>query len=134
MFRSQVWLRSEGLPAPTPIRLGTALTLDCCSKHAAMGHALRYAYEVFLEWVNEVRGGVLVGGVRRPVEIILIDDLSDAALVANITMDIVDRQGINLLLGPYSSGLTEAAATVAAQLGATMVAPLECPNRAFRLR
>ena len=113
-------LHSASLPV---IRIGTALTLDCCSKYSRLGRVLRQAYEVFFHWLNSVRGGVLIGGIRYAVELVLLDDKSDKDHVTMITNHLVQNLGIRFLLGPYSSGLTMRAAIVANETGAVLVAP-----------
>lgn len=89
-----------------------------------MGLAMRRAYEMYLEWLHSNRGGLMVGGVRHPVELLLLDDRSDADEAAWVTRRLITTSGIRLLLGPYSSSLSEAAAAVADELGAVMVAPV----------
>ena len=71
-------------------------------------------------WANDVNadGGVSVGpGRPRPVELVHYDDASSREAVRAATQQLIVEDRIDLLLGPYSSVLTLAAAEVAESHG-----------------
>lgn len=66
-------------------------------------------------WVNDVNrsGGLAVGGRKTPVEILWRDDGSQRDNARAITERLIARDRVDLLVGPYSAVLTNAAAEVA---------------------
>jgi hypothetical protein len=132
VYRASVW------PALgqtiNPIKIGTAVTLDQRSKRAGMGLIFKRAYSMFVEWVNTVRGGVSVQGVKRPIELILIGDYSDTTTVTQVTEHLSAAEGVQLFLGPYGSGLSRAAAAVVNTTGGTMVASVATSLSVFQDR
>ncbi len=105
----------------TPIRVGAALSLT--GSLAVEGIDARRGYELWAELVNTDRGGLLVNGVRRPVELILRDDGSDAAQSAQLATALIDDERVDFLLGPYGSAATFTVTAVAEAKGTLIVAP-----------
>ena len=68
-------------------------------------------------WADDVNriGGVAVGGHRCPVELLWRDDGSRRDKVQAATGQLILDDGVDLLVGPYSAVLTNAAAGVAQQ-------------------
>ena len=66
-------------------------------------------------WVNGVNdaGGLIVGGAGSPVELVYQDDESRREKVREITRRLIREDRVNILVGPYSAVLTNAAAEVA---------------------
>ena len=66
-------------------------------------------------WARDVNraGGMCVGGRKSPVEVVWRDDGSRRDEVRAITGQLIARDGVDLLVGPYSAALTNAAAEVA---------------------
>ena len=66
-------------------------------------------------WVNGVNdaGGLIVGGAASPVELVYQDDESRRERVREITRRLICEDRVNILVGPYSAVLTNAAAEVA---------------------
>ena len=66
-------------------------------------------------WVNGVNdaGGLTVGGAASPVELVYQDDESRREKVREITRRLICENRVNILVGPYSAVLTNAAAEVA---------------------
>ena len=117
---------STGSPAGTvsgefdgTVRLGTALSET--GKFAAEGRDTRQGYDTWLRWVNEIHGGIRVGDQRYRAEILYYDDESDADTAGNVTQRLIDDDRVDFLLGPYSSGLTAPASSVAEASGVLMV-------------
>ena len=70
-------------------------------------------------WADDVNryGGLAVGGRKTPVEIVWSDDGSQRDKARAITERLITADRIDLLVGPYSAVLTNAAAEVAQSHG-----------------
>ena len=77
-----------------------------------------------MAWAEDANasGGVFVGslGASLPLSLIHYDDRSRASRVRELVRRLVVDDRVDLLLGPYSSGLTLAASQVAEELGAVL--------------
>ncbi len=80
----------------TPIKIGYCLSLS--GGLAANGQTARLAHEVWQERVN-ARGGLL----GRDVDLICVDDKSDASTVAGIYEKLLSEEKVDLLLGGYGN-------------------------------
>ena len=80
----------------TPIKIGYCLSLS--GGLAANGQTARLAHQVWQERVN-ARGGLL----GRDVELICVDDKSDATTVAGIYERLLSEEKADLLLGGYGN-------------------------------
>ena len=60
----------------------------------------------------ERKGGLRVGRQLRPVRLITRDDHSRTSLVRDNIKALIRQEGVDVLLGPYSSHLTKAAADI----------------------
>lgn len=96
--------------APSPrLRVGLAVSLS--GPLAPMGID---AQRGFVLWAADARAA------GRPVELIIRDDRSNPRLACQHVRDLLDREGIDLLAGPYSSGLTRAVAPIAEARGVVL--------------
>lgn len=101
------------------ITLGGSMSLT--GDNADLGQLYKDAYELTVERINE-NGGIEAGdGNTYELEIILRDDGTDASTSKSIYQELIDREGVNYLLGPYSSTVTLPASAVAAQNQKPMV-------------
>lgn len=98
------------------IVLGASLSLT--GSLAKEGILTREGYDVCKSVVN-AKGGVPVGGTKKKLEIRYQDDTS-APDTAGQIIDQFNDQGIKLVLGPYGSATTEAAAAVVERNGQVM--------------
>jgi branched-chain amino acid transport system substrate-binding protein len=64
-----------------------------------------------MEKVN-AGGGLNVAGTKRPVSITFYDDQSDANRATKLVDKLISEDGIKLILGPYSSGITLPVSTI----------------------
>ncbi len=101
------------------IRLGAALSET--GKYAMEGEDSRQGYDTWLRWVNGIGGGIRVGGERYRAEIVYYYDESDADTAGNLTQQLIDEDRVDLLLGPYSSGLTTGTSAIAEANNVLMV-------------
>jgi branched-chain amino acid transport system substrate-binding protein len=74
-------------------------------------------------------GGVKVGGKTYKFEIIYYDDESNPKRAAQLAERLIKQDGVEYMLGPYSSGLTKAIAPVTEKYGVPMVEA----NGAFKI-
>jgi branched-chain amino acid transport system substrate-binding protein len=103
-----LWLFALVPARAEPLRLGVSLSLS--GKYAELGAMDERAYKLWQEDVNR-RGGLL----GRPVEITIVDDKSDPQLAKKLYQDFILKDKVDLLLGPYSSEITEAVADITEQ-------------------
>jgi branched-chain amino acid transport system substrate-binding protein len=107
----------EGPGGGDTLTVGAALSLT--GKLAREGILTREGYDHCAEVVNQ-KGGVKVGDRSYRLRLRYQDDQSTPD-VASRLVDQLDSQGIGLLLGPYGSASTEAAAAAAEKNGQVMV-------------
>lgn len=112
-------LRDEAAstPAGDPIRIGATMSLT--GNLATQGVAAANGYRQCEADVN--RAGGLLG---RPVELIIEDDASDAALAAELYERLIAEQHVDAILGPYGSTHTEAVAPVTERHRMVHISPL----------
>ncbi|MGE4527472.1 MAG: amino acid ABC transporter substrate-binding protein [Rhodospirillaceae bacterium] len=74
-------------------------------------------------WADEVnaRGGIPIGGKKRKVELIKLDDRSDKQQVAKVYESLIQDRGADVVIAPFGSTLTGVAATVTERLDRFMV-------------
>jgi len=101
------------------IKIGAALSET--GKFSVEGKDSRQGYDTWARWVNEDYGGIRLPDGRYEVEIIYYDDESDADTAANLVQKLIDEDGVNFMLGPYSSGLTTGASAISEAAGVIMV-------------
>jgi branched-chain amino acid transport system substrate-binding protein len=100
------------------ITLGAAVSLT--GKYSTNGHYTQKGYDLAIEKINKM-GGVKIGGKAYKLAVKYYDDESTPARGAELVDRLVKQDGINFMLGPYSSGLTKAVAPVTEQLKVPMV-------------
>jgi branched-chain amino acid transport system substrate-binding protein len=75
-------------------------------------------------WTSDVNGegGIYVReyGKKIPVELVHLDDKSSQQICRDNTRRLISKEKVDILLGPYSSSLTLAAAEAAEELGVTL--------------
>ena len=91
------------------LKMGAVVPLT--GRYGAGGAQIRAGYEFAVEHINAT-GGVSVGGVKMPVELVLLDDESDATKTV-ARMETLAAQGVIGYLGGFGSDLHAAAASVA---------------------
>ncbi|HSE94333.1 MAG TPA: amino acid ABC transporter substrate-binding protein [Methylomirabilota bacterium] len=95
--------------AAQTIKLGAVVPLT--GRYAAGGAQVRAGYEIAMDDVNR-GGGVTVGGTKRPLELVILDDESDATKTV-ARLESLAAQGVVAYLGGFGSDLHAAAASVA---------------------
>jgi branched-chain amino acid transport system substrate-binding protein len=100
------------------IVLGAAVSLS--GKYSSNGEHTQNGYNLAVERINSM-GGVKVGGKTYKFEIIYYDDESNSGRAAQLAERLIKQDGVQFMLGPYSSGLTKAMAPVTEKYGIPMV-------------
>ena len=91
------------------IILGAAVSLT--GKYTTNGEHTQNGYNMAVQRINDM-GGVTVGGKSYKFDIIYYDDESDSGRAAQLAERLIKQDGVQYMLGPYSSGLTKAMAPV----------------------
>ena len=100
------------------IVLGAAISLT--GKYSSNGVHTQNGYNMAVDRINSM-GGVKVGGKTYKFEIIYYDDESNPKRAAQLAERLISQDGVEFMLGPYSSGLTKAIAPVTEKYGVPMV-------------
>jgi len=100
------------------IVLGAAVSLT--GKYSSNGVHTQNGYNMAVDRINSM-GGVKVGGKSYKFEIVYYDDESNPKRAAQLAERLISQDGVEFMLGPYSSGLTKAMAPVTEKYGVPMV-------------
>jgi branched-chain amino acid transport system substrate-binding protein len=107
---------SSSAKAGTPLVIGASVSLT--GDFADSGKAVKRGYEL---WANQVnaKGGVL----GRKVTMKIVDDASSPTQVVSNYQNLINRDKVNLVFGPFSSLLTVPASQVAKRYGYAFLEP-----------
>jgi len=100
------------------IVLGAAVSLT--GKYSSNGVHTQNGYNLAVERINSM-GGVKVKGKNYKFKIIYYDDESNSGRAAQLAERLIKQDGVQYMLGPYSSGLTKAMAPVTEKYKIPMV-------------
>ncbi len=100
------------------ITLGSSISLT--GKYATNGLHTQRGYDYAVDIINS-SGGVKVGGKTYKLDVKYYDDESTPARGAQLAERLIQQDGIEFMLGPYSSGMTKAIAPVSEKFGVPMV-------------
>jgi len=116
-------------PCPTeaqvPIKIGASLSLT--GTYAKPGTYQKEGYDVCAEEVNG-KGGLL----GRKIEFVLYDDQSTPATGVKLYEKLITEDKVDAVMGPYSSPITEAVASVTEKYKKVMVSPLAATTSIFK--
>ncbi len=104
--------------AENEIVLGSAISLT--GKYSTNGLHAQNGYDFAIKKINDA-GGVDVGGTKYKLRVIYYDDESTPARGAQLAERLIAQDGVQYMLGPYSSGLTKAIAPVTEKYQIPMV-------------
>jgi branched-chain amino acid transport system substrate-binding protein len=107
---------SSSPQAGTPLVIGASVSLT--GDFADSGKAVQRGYQL---WANEVnaKGGIL----GRKVTMKIVDDASSPTQVVSNYQNLINRDKVNLVVGPFSSLLTVPASQVAKRYGYAFLEP-----------
>ena len=100
------------------ITLGSSISLT--GKYATNGLHTQRGYDYAVKVINE-SGGVKIGGKSYKLAVKYYDDESTPARGAQLAERLIQQDGVEYMLGPYSSGMTKAIAPVSEKFGVPMV-------------
>jgi len=100
------------------IILGSANSLT--GKYSSNGIDTQNGYDLAIKKINEM-GGVTVGGKQYKLAVTYYDDESTPARTAQLLERLIEQDGVQYILGPYSSPTTIAAAPVVEKYKVPMV-------------
>ncbi len=100
------------------ILLGSAISLT--GKYATAGHHAKTGYDFAVAKINAA-GGVKIGDKSYMLEVKYYDDESTPARGGQLAERLINQDGVQYMLGPYSSGLTKAIAPVTEKYKIPMV-------------
>ncbi|HKF68668.1 MAG TPA: amino acid ABC transporter substrate-binding protein [Vicinamibacterales bacterium] len=103
--------------AQQPIRIGATMALT--GKYALQGGYGRDGYQLCQKHLN-AQGSVL----GRPVEFVIRDDASDEKTAMGVYEKLITEDGVDAVLGPYSSPITDAVADVTEKHRKVMIGPM----------
>jgi branched-chain amino acid transport system substrate-binding protein len=100
------------------IILGSSISLT--GKYATNGLHTQRGYDYAVKMIND-NGGVTVNGKSYQLAVKYYDDESTPARGAQLAERLIQQDGVEYMLGPYSSGMTKAIAPVSEKFGVPMV-------------
>lgn len=100
------------------IVLGSAISFT--GKYSTNGIHAKNGYNIAIKKINEM-GGVKVNGKNYQLKVIYYDDESTPARTAQLLERLIKQDGVQFMLGPYSSATTAAAAPITEKYGVPMV-------------
>jgi branched-chain amino acid transport system substrate-binding protein len=103
-----------------PIRIGAPLPLT--GPLSPEGVKLQQGYDLWRDQTNAA-GGINVGGVKRPVELVYYDYQSATPKAVQLAEKLVTDDKVDFLFSPFGSGASKAASTVAEKYGVPTLAP-----------
>src|SRR5713226_336151 len=103
--------------AQAPIKIGASISLT--GSYAKLGSYTQDGYLMCAKEINE-KGGLL----GRKLEFVVYDDRSDSPTAIKLYEKLITEDKVELVMGPYSSPITKAAATVSEKYKKLMMASL----------
>ena len=100
--------------AADPIKIG--MTVSSTGRFALASQSGERGLKIWIDDVNS-RGGITVGGEKRKIELVTLDDRSDKTMVPRVYETLIKDRGVDICFGPFGSTLTGAAATTTEQFG-----------------
>ena len=97
------------LAAAQAVKIGAVVPLT--GRYGPGGAQVRAGYDIAVEQINAA-GGVSIGGKKVPLELVVLDDESDATKTV-ARLESLGSQGVVAYLGGFGSDLHAAAASVA---------------------
>jgi branched-chain amino acid transport system substrate-binding protein len=116
-FSLSVFFSCESDTADDSIVIGA--TMSESGDYSTQGTAARNGYLLCEEHLNE-EGGLL----GRPVEFLMYDDESDTERAIELYEQLITEDGVDAIMGPYGSTLTEAVAPVTERHRMVHISPL----------
>jgi len=107
-------LLGSSLAPAQDIKIGAVLPVT--GKESKIGGAYKQATELAIKEVNDA-GGLDVGGQKRKINLVLLDDTSDGAKSAQLVEQLCAQEKVNAVIGGYGSQLVQAQSVVPERYG-----------------
>lgn len=118
LFISMLFLSGSDLNQnDPPIRIGA--TMSQSGPYSTQGIAAKNGYLLCEQEINS-NGGVL----NRKIEFIIYDDQSNSQIAIDLYEKMITEEGVDAIMGPYGSTLTEAVAPVTERHHMVHISPL----------
>jgi branched-chain amino acid transport system substrate-binding protein len=111
--------------AQAPVKIGASLSMT--GTYAQPGNFQREGYLLCEKDLN-ARGGLL----GRKVQLVLYDDQSQPATGVRLYEKLITEDKVDVVMGPYSSPITEAVANVTEKYQKILVSPLASTTSIFK--
>src|SRR5262249_28386039 len=99
------------MPSEPEITVGLSISLT--GKHRPQGQQAFQGIHLWQSYINARGGLAFRNGAKRPVRLIWYDDRSQISAARTNVVKLLREDQIDILLGPYSSGLTMSVAEIA---------------------
>lgn len=109
----------QAAQAADAIKMGVPVSLT--GAFSDEGLKSLHGYEMCVDAIK-AKGGINVGGVKRPLELVQYDYQSDTNTAVQMIQRMVTVDGVDFLMAPYNSGATKTAAVAAERYDTPMVA------------
>jgi len=116
---------TTGAEAQAPIKIGASLSLT--GTYAKPGTYQKEGYEVCADELN-AKGGLL----GRKVEFVMYDDQSSTQTAQRLYEKLITEDKVDVVMGPYSSAITESVAGISEKYKKVLVSPLAATTSIFR--
>jgi branched-chain amino acid transport system substrate-binding protein len=100
--------------ADAVVKIGAVLPVT--GKESKIGGAYKQATEFAVKEANDA-GGVEVGGKKMKIDLLLLDDTSDAAKSAQLVEQLITQEKVDAIIGGYGSHLVQAQSVVPERYG-----------------
>lgn len=118
-------------PASAQEKIRVGMTVSSTGTFALASQSGVRGVEIWVDEVNKA-GGIEVGGKKRLVELVQLDDRSDKQMVTRVYESLIGDQKVDFVFAPFGSTLTAAAATVSERHGKYMMGWSAASNDIFR--
>ena len=120
-------LTTVALPAAAqaPIKIGASISMT--GTYAKPGIYQKEGYELCVQEAND-KGGLL----GRKIDLVVYDDQSTPATGQRLYEKLITEDKVDVVMGPYSSAISEAVANVTEKYKKVMVAPLAATTSIFK--
>jgi len=118
---------ASGVGSDGPLKIGAVLSLT-----GAYAPSAEYVEEGYKLWAKEVNADGGIGG--RKVQLVFRDDQSDPATAGTLARSLVERDGVEFVLGPYGSDSTDTMAATLESLQVPMLGTIASDSAIWNRR
>jgi branched-chain amino acid transport system substrate-binding protein len=112
---------AEEMPAPEPVTMTIGFTTSVTGSYETSSGRQVAGFNLWMQQVNDAGGITLSDGTVVTFESVTYDDESNADRVQELYTRLATEDNADLLISPYSSGLTAAASVIAEQYGKVII-------------